>query len=334
MEIDTFDSLIGFRQPLYISDKASIDIGADAVEEWVKACIYIGIWAKSQCRRDARRITLLVLPSREIATAFISLGVLISSIGSYKDVLSWTKFSTLDSGVEIYWKRVESGELFIGKVVGVELIASEPAIKLEITKSRKTKDVRSIILIPEGQFNKFQFSLEKPASAQREVVINASIAFMEHLLGNVSPAWAKSDGQDLLLVTKMNQFKSSIDCLLAGVGDQCERPIEFESLLGFEKLGDGRHSKMKISHPKGDLGSNAELVILDGPSAFSIKEHIPLKNDLLIVFDSLEFNENELAFVNELELAAESSDLNDVPLHLATEKFPVGFEVSSYSFPR
>lgn len=334
VEIDTFDSLIGFRKPLYISDKASINVAVDLIGEWAKACIYLGKWAKSQYKKDTRRITFLVLPSREIATAFISLGALISSVGSYKDGLSWTKFSTLDSGVEIYWKRVESGDLFIGKVVGVELIASEPAIKLEITKSRKNKDIGSIILIPEAQFNKFQFSLEKPASAQREVVINASIAFMGQLLGDVSPAWAKSDGQDLLLVTKMNQFKSSIDCLLAGVGDQCEHPIEFESLLGFEKLGDGRHSKMKISHPKGDLDSSAELVILDGPSAFSIKEHIPLKNDLLIVFDSLEFSENELEFVNELELAAETIDFGDESSHDIAEKFPVGFEISSYSFLR
>jgi hypothetical protein len=259
---------------------------------------------------------------------------LISSIGSYKDGLSWVKFSTLDSGTEIYWKRVESGELFIGKVVGVELIVSEPAIKLEITKSRKAKDVGSIILIPEGQFNKFQFSLEKPASAQREVVINASIAFMEYLLGNVSPEWAKSDGQDVLLITKMNQFKSSIDSLLAGVGDQYEHPIKFESLLGFEKLGDGRHSKMKISHPKGDLQSSAELVILDGPSAFSIKEHIPLRSDLLVVFDSLEFNENELEFVNELELAAEIDNVSEESSHAIEEKFPVGFEISTYSFLR
>jgi hypothetical protein len=132
----------------------------------------------------------------------------------------------------------------------------------------------------------------------------------------------------------MNQFKSSIDCLLVGAGDQCGRPIEFESLLGFEKLGDGRHSKMKISHSKGDLDSSAELVILDGPSAFSIKEHIPLKNDLLIIFDSLEFSENELEFVNELELVAETIDFSYGPSHAIVEKFPVGFEISSYSFLR
>ena len=334
MEIDTFDSLIGFRKPLYISDKASINVADELIEEWAKACIYLGKWAKSQYKKDTRRITFLVLPSREIATAFISLGALISSIASYKGGLSWAKFSTLDSGVEVYWKRVESGDLFIGKVMGVELIGSESAIKLEITKSRKIRDVGSVMLIPEEQFNKFEFSLEKPVSAKREVEINASIAFMEHLLGDTSPAWAKSDGQSLLLVTKMNQFKSSIDSLFAGVGDQCEHLIKFESLLGFEKLGDGRQSKMKISHPKGNLESSAELVILDGPSAFSIKEHIPIKNDLLIVFDSLEFNENEFEFVKELELGTDSIDLNGESSNAIAKKFPIGFEISSYSFLR
>jgi hypothetical protein len=334
VEIDNFDSLIGFRQPLYISDKATIDITFDEIESWVKACIYLGKWAKSRYRKDARRITFVVLPSREISTSFIALGALISSIASYKDGLSWAKFSTLDSGLEIYWKKVGTGDLFIGRVVGVELIGSESAIKLEITKSRKNRDIGSIILIPEGQFNKFQFSLEKPASALREIAINASITFMEHLIGGISPSWAKSDGEDLLLVTKINQFKSSIEGLFAVVSDKEIHSIEFESLLGFEKLGNGRHSKLKISHPKGDLESSAELVILEGPSAFSIKEHIPLMNDLLIVLDSLEFTENELAFVNELELVAESDDLKEDEFHTTAEKFPVGFEVSSYTFSR
>ena len=154
------------------------------------------------------------------------------------------------------------------------------------------------------------------------------------IMDPISPSWAKSDGQDLLLVTKINQFKSSIEGLFAVVSDKEIHSIEFESLLGFEKLGDGRHSKLKISHPKGDLESSAELVILDGPSAFSIKEHIPLMNDLLIVLDSLEFTENELAFVNELELVAESDDLKEDEFHTTAEKFPVGFEVSSYTFSR
>lgn len=334
VQIYTFDTLIGFRRPLYISDKASINVADNLIEEWAKACIYIGKWAKSQYNKDNRRITFIVLPSRDLATAFISLGALVSSVCSYKDGLSWTKFSTLDSGIEIYWKRVESGDSFIGKVMGVEHIATEPAIKLEITKSRKTKDVGSIILIPEAQFNKFQFSIEKPASSKREVLINAGIAFMGNLLSDVSSAWAKSDGQDLLLVTKMNQFETSIDCLWAGIGDQYEQLIEFKSLLGFEKLGDGRHSKMKISHPKGNLDSSAELVILDGPSAFSIKEHIPLKSDLLIVFDSLEFSENELEFVNELELSSETIDFSEGSSPPIAEKFPIGFEISSYSFRR
>ena len=334
MKIDTFDSLIGFRQPLYITDKSSIDIETDLIGGWVKVCIYLGKWAISNYKKDARRITFVVLPSRESAAAFIALGALISSASAYKDGLTWKNFSELDSGVEIYWKRIESGDLFIGKVIGVELIACEPAIKLEITKSRKARDIGSVILIPQGQFDKFQFSLEKPASAQREVVINAGIAFLEHLIGGVSPAWAKSDGQDLLLVTKMNQFKSSIDYLLVGVGGGEVRPIGLESLLGFEKLGDGKHSKLKISHPKGDLNSNARLVILDGPSAFSIKEHIPLASDLLIILDSLEFNENELAFVNEIERVADINDRHDGIVNRITEKFPIGFEVSSYSFPR
>ena len=328
------DHVIGFRHPLLISDSGVIDGFSESIDEWVKACLYLGWWAKSGYQKEKRRITIVVLPTRETTTAFIALGALVRSISSYKDGLTWEKFSRLESGMEVYWKRIEAGDLYVGRVVGVELIGTESAIKLEITKSRKAKVVGSLMLIPEGQFNKFQFSLEKPASSQREVVINAGISFMDRLIGNVSPAWAKSDGQDLLLITKMNQFKSSIENVLIGVGTpDAMSSIDLESLLGFEQLGDGRQSKMKITHPKGPLSSNAELVILDGPAAFSIREHVPLTNDLLIIFDSLEFNENELDFVKELQSVAESNDLSNDSA-ICGGQFPVGVEVSSYCFSR
>lgn len=328
------DHVIGFRQPLLISDSGVIDACSDSIDEWVKACLYLGWWAKSQYQKEKRRITLVVLPTRETTTAFTALGALVCSVSSYKDGLTWDKFSMLESGVEIYWKKIAAGDLHFGRVVGVELIGTESAIKLEITKSRKAKVVGSLILIPEGQFDKFQFSLEKPASIQREVVINAGILFMDLLIGNISPTWAKSHGQDLLLVTKMNQFKSSIENLLMGVAtSDFVSSIELVSLLGFEQLGDGRQSKMKITHPKGCLNSNAGLVILDGPAAFSIREHVPLTNDLLIIFDSLEFNENELDFVKELQSVAEYNDLLSDSA-IGREQFPVGFEVSSYCFLR
>jgi hypothetical protein len=329
-----FDNVIGFSQPLLISDSGITDSSSNAIADWAKVCIYLGHWAKSQYQKDKRRITLIVLPSRKSTSAFIALGALVWSISNYKDGLSWGKFSSLNSGDEIYWRKIESGNLYVGRVVGVELIADEPAIKLEITKSRKVRDIGSMILIPKGQFKKFQFSLEKPASAQREVVINASVSFMAGLIDGVSPTWSKSDGQDLLLVTKMNEFKSSIEHLKLGSGiTDAVSFIELESVLGFEQLGDSKHSKMKITHPKGDLNSNAGLVILDGPAAFSIREHIPLINDLLIIFDSFEFNENELDFVKELESAAEPNDLLKEST-IGSEKLPVGFEVSSYYFGR
>jgi hypothetical protein len=333
MGINTFDSIIDFRRSLLISDVTGVRDTSAPIGDWVKACIFLGMWVKSQYQKDTRRITFVVLPSRDIATAFIALGALVSSLRNYKDGLSWEKFSTLSSGVEIFWKKIETGNLFTGRVLGVECMASETAIKLEITKSRKSKDIGVTMLIPESQFNRYHFSVERPASSKREAVINSSLEFMELMIGNVAPAWAVSNGQDLLLVTKMNKFKALIHNVLVGVEMDKSPTMPLENLLGFEQLGIGRHSKMKITHPKGDLDTNADLVILDGSSAFSIKDHIPLASDLLIVFESLEFNENELEFVNQVELATQA---NAAPFEFSITlgSFPVGFEVSSYSFTR
>jgi len=329
-----FDSILGFRHPLLISDGAPIVSNSDCIEEWVKACIYIGWWAKSQYQVDKRRITHLVLPSRECTTAFVALGSLLWSAKNYVDGLIWGKFSCLDQGTEIYWQKTDSRELFNGKVVGIEFIANEPAIKLEITNSRRRADIGSFILIPEMQFCKYHFSLEKPASSQREISLNAGVIFLQQLIGGVSSSWAKSEGQDLLLVTKITQFKASIENLLLGLINSVDiTSVKLDSLLGFEQLGGDRHSKMKISHPRGELASSAGLVLLDGSTAFSIREHISSQNDLLIIFDTSEFDENELDFTRTLEAVADPCS-SVIPCLDGHERFPVGFEVSSYSFSR
>ena len=331
--MSALDSLLDFDQTLYIAGDADTHSQPNPIDEWAKACIFLGMWAKSKYQKDVRRVTFVVLPSREITTAFIAFGSLISSMSNYKDGLTWETFSILDPSVEIFWKRNDAESLYSGNVISVESISSELAIKLEIKESRRKQDVGSVILIPERQFHGWQFSLERPASKRRELAVNVGIAFMEQLIGKISPAWAKSSGHDLLLVTKMSQFKTSIENLLVGVANEGGKYINLESLLGFEQHGDGRHSKMKITHHMRELKTNAGLVILDGPSAFSIKDHVPPFNDLLIVLESSEFNENELGFIGELESAAVADTLVDENLN-TLGLLPAGFEVSSYAYER
>jgi hypothetical protein len=317
---------------LSITDLSSSSPTYSPLEDWIVASIYLGKWIKSLKKKDSRQITFLVLPSRKCAPAFIALGAMISSVTSYEDNFSWNKISRLAPGAELFWRRIETGDSYAGKVIGVDEISSEVAIKLIITKSRKVKDINSIIYIPKNQFNKFQFGTEKPVSEKKDTSLISNFEFLKELLGEINQKWAKSDGHDLLLVTNIVKFKSSIENLYLKINNSSIKPISIENLLSFEQLGNGKQSKLKITHPKGILNSSAGLVILDGPNAFSVKEHISEDNDLLIIYDYLEFKESELDFIKEVDLV---SLQNSDPLrNLNMEIFPVGYEFCTYSISR
>jgi len=321
-----------YCKKLSIADLSSSDQIYSPLEDWILACIYLGKWVKSSTQKDYRQITFLVLPSRKCAAGFVALGAMFSSIFSYEDKLSWNKISKLLPGTQIFWRKLETGDLSVGKIIGIDSISTEVALKLIVTKSRKAKDINSIIYIPKNQFKKFQFSIEKPASEKKEVSLTSNFIFLKELLGEINPSWASSDGHSLLLITNIVKFMSSIEKLFLKINDSVCMPISLNNLLSFEQLGNGKQSKLKISHPKGTLNSGAGLVILDGPSAFSIKEHLSEDNDLLIIYDYLEFKENELAFLNEIELVS-TPNLGLIN-SLELESFPFGFEFCTYSIAR
>ena len=332
METQNLDGPISFCKNLTIADLSISSQTYTPIEDWILACIYLGNWAKSATKKDSRQITFVVLPSRKCTAAFIALGAMISSIFSFEDKLSWQKISTLAPGTELFWKRLETGDLSVGKVVGIDFIVSEVVLKLIVTKSRKAKDVNSIIYIPKNQFHKFKFSTEKPASDKKETSLTSSIAFLSDLLGDLSQSWISSEGHDLLLITNIIKFKFSIEKLFLKINDSLVKPISIENLLSFEQLGNGKHSKLKISHPKGIINSDSGLVILDGPNSFSIKEHISPNNDLLIIYDYLEFKEAELDFINEVDLISFSNSELEKTFNI--KSFPVGFEFCTYSIAR
>ena len=323
---------ISYCKNLSIADLSSSDQIYSPLEDWILASIYIGKWVKSSTQKDYRQITFLVLPSRKCVAGFIALGAMFSSILSYEDKLSWNKVSTLVPGTELFWRKIETGDLSVGKIVGIDTISTEVVLKLIVTKSRKAKDINSIIYIPKNQFNKFQFSTEKPASQKKETTLTSNFVFLKELLGEINPSWASSDGHNLLLITNNLKFMSSIEKLFLKINDSASMPISIENLLSFEQLGNGKHSKLKISHPKGSLNSDAGLVILDGPSAFSIKEHVSENNNLLIIYDYLEFKENELDFLKEIDLVSTSN--SELIKTLKIESFPFGFEFCTYSIAR
>lgn len=323
---------ISYCENLSIADFSTLDQNYSPLEDWILASIYLGKWVKSATQKDSRQMTFLVVPSRKCVAAFVALGAMFSSIYSYENKLSWSKISILAPGTELFWRRLETGDLYVGKVEGIVTISNDVVLKLVVTKSRKAKDINSIIYIPKNQFSKFQFSTEKPASDKKETSLTSNFTFLKELLGEINQSWANSEGHDLLLITNIVKFKNSIENLFLKINNLQSQPISIGNLLAFEQLGNGKQSKLKISHPKGALNSNAGLIILDGPSAFSIKEHLSEDSDILIIYDYLEFKENELNFVKEVDLVS-------LPNHnllntFYIESFPVGFEFCTYSLAR
>ena len=71
---------------------------------WINFLIRCGYLLRTRQVDDARIVLALLLPTRELAAAFASLGIILGSLKSTVEFLTWEQFLTLPVGTELYFR--------------------------------------------------------------------------------------------------------------------------------------------------------------------------------------------------------------------------------------
>lgn len=260
-----------------------------SLPDWAASLIWLGAWCRSNRLSGKRLIVFAVLPTRELAAAFASLGCLIAGASNFKDSLSWSTFKKLPLGRSVFWTPKNGTKHYGGNIVGFKEDSGSEFIVVDVTKAPRKSEVGYPREISKNSFDEYHFTEEKQPTAPRSASFEAAAQSLSYLVENLNQKWIWADGAEGLLVTNVGTFESAI----AGISLSIEghNSITLSDLLCLERNKIQSHAKLRIDHPKGAISGNFPIVILDGARAFMVHEHLTAGSNMLVILDRSEYQE-------------------------------------------
>lgn len=314
---------------LTLKDNIKVLDGATVqpIPHWALAFMWLGAWCRSYRGPGKRLIVFAVVPSRDLAAAFSCFGSLVEGSRSFEDKLSWTRFRALPPGALVFWKQPRDKKSFSGTIIGFERpYGGDEFIRIQVTKPVSIAKTGLIQNISERYFDEFQFSVEQPPSTNRANVYTKAENFIKRLVGKINPKWIWADGAEALLVTGLAKFDQTLSDLSLVTGEAQSAPLM--ELLCAARNHSPNQSKVRVSHPRGSISGTFPLVILDGPEAFYVHEHLDATANILVILDRSEYRPD----INNVVLQLGSVTGCDAEcVHIGVpDEFPPGVEISAY----
>lgn len=297
-----------------------------ALPDWAASLVWLGAWCRSNQPLGKRLIVFAVLPTRDLAAAFASLGCLVAGASVFEDSLSWPTFKKLPAGRTVFWMHRNTKARYCGEIVGFKEYEGSEFIVVRVTKAPKKSEVGFNREISSAYFNDYRFTEEKPPSVPRAESFQAAWESLEPLVENPNPKWIWADGAEALLVTGVSTFESAISNLSLSIDGK--PPVAIAKVVCLERNKVQSHAKLRIEHPRGTLEGGFPLAILDGAKAFMVHEHLASVPNMLVILDRSEYQEEIHNKV--LELRSISQDGNAHFQGSIPNSFAPGIELAAY----
>lgn len=298
-----------------------------SLPDWAASLIWLGAWCRSNRLVGKRLIAFAVLPTRELAAAFSSLGCLMAGASNFEDALSWSSFKKLPSGRSVFWISKSATKRYCGKIVCFKEYDGTEFVVMDVTKAPQRAEIGTRREISQNYFDGYRFTEEKPPTVLKSSSFDAAAQSLRYLVENLNPKWIWADGAEGLIVTNVASFESSLAGLLLSIEGQ--NPIALSNLLCLERNNIQNHAKLRIDHPRGELSGNFPIVILDGPKAFMAHEHVSAVSNMLVILDRSEYQEGIHDAVWGLR-SISIDDRNTVLQNSMPSMFTPGIELAAY----
>lgn len=271
-------------------------------------------------------IVFAVLPTREFAAAFASLGCLVAGASVFEDALSWPTFKKLPSGRSVFWIHRNTTARYCGEIVGFKENEGTEFIVVRVTKAPRKAEVNNIREISRAYFDEYRFTEEKPPSVPKAASFLAAWDSLKGLVKNQNPKWIWADGAEGLLVSSLTAFESVIDGVSLSIDGKSL--IVMSDLLCVARNKEHSHAKLRVDHSRGVLEGSFPLAILDGSDAFMVHEHLGSVPNMLVILDRSEYQDG--IHDKLLELRSITQDISDDFKCAMPDKFAPGIELAAY----
>jgi hypothetical protein len=296
--------------------------------DWAAALIWAGHWCRATQLPGHRLIAFVLLPTRGLAAAFVALGALSAGARFFSDELTWPRFRAMPAGTMVHWKERGGAKRFSGRILSIGEYRGTEFIRIEVTKPAASRKGGLLFGVSQSDFETLAFT-EQPSPTHRKIeTFQRAEKFFGDVLGDINPRWMQADGTEGLLVTAISEFqRTMLDLSLST--DASDR-VFLEDLLCTARVGHRTAAKVRLSHPRGEIGVTRPLAILDGPDAFYVHEHLKTSNVLTI----LDYSEYSAGIRDQVIQLAPLSQDNTLDRTEMPSLFPKGFALAAFVVKR
>lgn len=296
---------------------------------WADWLMSLGEWMRLQVSRQGMRVTVVRLPTRRLASAFVALGALCTAARIHDESLDWEALLKLPEGTTVYWREATGvkPKRYAGRTLGVRTMHGADFLAISLIDSRG-KEKGATFYLPRTTALSHGVTLGT-ISARADDRLTTAALFMRALISDASPAWFRSPMPDSTLVTERTSFEQDLD----GIGLQASS-VSSASLLQVLALTDiqnREHGKLLLVSPRSDkfLDAPSGVTILDGPAALS-KLALVQARSVIVLLSQAEYDEEVVHQLS--QFLSYSIDDGIYPWAAGAEVGNVPLSVEAFSF--
>jgi len=298
-----------------------------AMPAWAKAALWLGWWVRRWQLADSRVLVVTVLPSRELAAMFVSLGGVIAGAQQFDKGFGWDDLVALPANSPIFWKAPGSKTRYEGVILESEASAGQELVPVRVERGG-AKERGMVWFFSPRKFSECIFSEACLPTRQGSQVMENAFAFLHSVGVQVKRSWLWSAGVEVSLRTNMTRFWNAIDGLAIGVSDSGLCPAG--DALCPAMPDERRNAKVQVASATRAAEKASPVHILDGIDAFHQVRDIGSGN-VIVILDRAEYSPEVHNFL--LNARNFSRDISRELLESVPERFPPGFELSAFVLP-
>lgn len=291
-EVDTVMSAL-HRERLSIRT----DGGSCPMPAWADWLIWLGAWLRSQAALSGRRVTVVLLPTRRLAAAFVGLGAMLAASRLHDDILDWDALQALPVGTLVHWRDLKgkSGRAvsYSGTVDGICDIDGNQFLAIVGQTPAKSKGVTYRL----SRASALSYGVTRGAITKRgEDTLARAASLMKNIVDASSTTWIRSPMADSTVITERFSFLADLDGVFLEADNVPGVPLR-ETLALTDS--EGRHGKLRLIPVRG-MDSDDILqgvTILDGARATSRLGQVSARS-IVVLLDHADFDEEVANLLN------------------------------------
>lgn len=291
-----------------------------------------GYLARSVQVEGARCVLVLLLPTREFAAIFTALGIILGSLGSVRESLTWEQLLTLPEGTELYVRLKHKGKRRSVEGVVEEIGEGPWGHYRNIKLTSGPKAIRGVVEhIVESTFPRLAVSMTEHPRLRDEGTIIKAGTFLKRVSDQYQPNWLVSGDTEGLIITPKTDW-NRLTRVLWVKPEGAKEVTEVADVLLASDSRDHRFSRLAVAPPGRNVSSvEVPAAVLDGSRALLQWREVSARN-LIVLFDSKNFDEEVEGAV--FDLARERKDrLLPDEYHALAEQCPTGILLSAFAVP-